>query len=203
MASICAHIGRLPESQLAHERAQCANPQTRSGNLEWLHIFRADFVRAEEKAETWFHDRPDNFYALYTRILPPLSIGDLPLAQQRLEVALSRAPGEPLFVSLQALLHAHRGETDAALECVSRALAWPRSLGHTHHTYYQIASVYAMLGDSDTAMAWLERSVNTGFACWPFFRVDPHLANLREDPAFTRLVADLERTYSAIEIARV
>jgi predicted Zn-dependent protease len=203
MSSICAHIGRLPESQLAHEHAQCANPKTRSGNLEWLYIFRGDFVRAEEMAEVWFHDRPDNFYALYTRILPPLSVSDLPLAERRLEVALSRAPGEPLFVSLQALLHAHRGETDAALECVSRALAWPRSFGHTHHTYYQIASVYAMLGDTDTAMAWLERSVNNGFACWPFFRVDPHLAKLREEPAFMTLIADLERTYSAIAIRRV
>jgi TolB-like protein len=203
MSGICGHIGRLPEAQLAHERAQCANPLTRSGNLEWLYIYRGDFARAEEATEAWFRDRPDNFYSVYTRILPPLSVGNLPLAEQRLALALSRAPGEPLLVSLEALLHAHRGETEAALECVSRALASPRSFGHTHHTYYQIAGVYAMLGDAGTAMAWLERSVDNGFACWPFFRIDPHLARLREEPAFTRLVADLERTYSAIEIARL
>lgn len=52
-------------------------------------------------------------------------------------------------------------------------------------------------------MAWLERSVDTGFACWPFFRIDPYLENLREDPAFIRLVADLERTYTALTIRRV
>jgi hypothetical protein len=50
---------------------------------------------------------------------------------------------------------------------------------------------------------WLERSVDTGFLCWPFFRIDPHLENLREEPAFTRLVADLERTYTALKIQRV
>jgi hypothetical protein len=52
-------------------------------------------------------------------------------------------------------------------------------------------------------MAWLERTVEAGFACWPFFRVDPHLASLRDEPAFERLVADLERKFTAIEIRRL
>jgi hypothetical protein len=60
-----------------------------------------------------------------------------------------------------------------------------------------------VLGDTATAMAWLERSVNTGFACWPFFRLDPYLESLREEPAFKRLMADLEETYSNLEIQRL
>ena len=52
-------------------------------------------------------------------------------------------------------------------------------------------------------MAWLERSVETGFACWPFFRVDPYLESLREDPGFKRLVAGLEQTYTALTIPRL
>ena len=52
-------------------------------------------------------------------------------------------------------------------------------------------------------MAWLERSVDTGFACWPFFKVDPHLECLRPDPRFQTLVADLERQYTALKIQRV
>src|SRR6058998_3538025 len=84
-----------------------------------------------------------------------------------------------------------------------RALDSPRSFGHNHHTFYQVAGVYAVLGDTEKATAWLERSVETGFACWPFFRVDPHLASLRAEPAFERLVADLERKFTAIEIRRL
>jgi hypothetical protein len=60
--------------------------------------------------------------------------------------------------------------------------------------------VHAVIGDCDKAMAWLERSVDTGFACWPFFRIDPHLENLRERVEFTRLVADLEDKYTSLEI---
>jgi serine/threonine-protein kinase len=203
MATICMHIGRLEEARLAHEQAQRANPKTRTGNLEFIHIHSGDFERGEETAEAWFRERPGNTLALYARILPPLLSGHFELADQRLAEALKRVPGEPLIVSLQGMLHARRHETGPALECVRDALESPRSFGHTHHTYYQIACVYAVLGETDNAMAWLERSVDTGFACWPFFRIDPYLENLREEPAFKQLVADLEQTYSRLEILRL
>jgi len=108
-----------------------------------------------------------------------------------------------LVVSQQGMLHARRHRTDLALQCVRRALDSPRSFGHTHHTYYNIACVHAVLGETDKAMAWLERSVDTGFPCWPFFRIDPHLEHLREEPAFKQLVADLEQTYTALKIQRL
>ena len=48
-------------------------------------------------------------------------------------------------------------------------------------------------------MAWLEHAADTGFPCWPFFRIDPHLESLRREPAFIRLVADLEQKYAALD----
>ena len=203
MATICMHIGRLQEVRLAHEQGRLVNPKTRTGNLEFFYIYSSDFARAEEAVEVWFRERPENLFALYARILPPLLTGDLELAEQRVAAALKHAPGEPLIVSLQGMLHARRHEAGPALECIRSALDSPRSFGHTHHTYYQIACVYAVLGETGKAMAWLERSVDTGFACWPFFRVDPHLESLREEPAFKRLVADLEQTYTALKIQRL
>jgi hypothetical protein len=52
-------------------------------------------------------------------------------------------------------------------------------------------------------MAWLERSADTGFPCWPFFKLDPHLENLREDRAFKKLVSDLELKWSSLKIERL
>ena len=73
---------------------------------------------------------------------------------------------------------------------------WARSIGRsTPH----VACVYALLGDVDKAMAWLERAVDTGFPCWPFFRIDPHLENLWDEPAFSELMTDLEQKYPARE----
>jgi DNA-binding SARP family transcriptional activator len=203
MAGICLHIGRLAEARIAHEQGRLANPRTRSGNLEWFYIFNGDFARAEGAAESWFRERPDSMYALITRILPPLLVGDLELAEERLAGAVERLPDEPWLATFEGMVHARRGQRDLALQCVHRALGSPRSFGHTHHTYYDIACIHAVLGETDQAMAWLERSVNTGFACWPFFRLDPYLERLRGEPAFRQLVADLEQTYSALKIQRL
>jgi serine/threonine protein kinase/tetratricopeptide (TPR) repeat protein len=203
MSSICLHIGRLQEARLAHEQARRSNPKTRTGNLEYFYLYSGDFARAEEAAEAWHRERPGSMSALSTRTLPPLLSGNLELAEQRLATAAKHLPHEPLIISQQGMLHAWRRQTDLALQCVHRALDSPRSFGHTHHTYYNIACVHAVLGETDKAMAWLERTVDTGLACWPFFRLDPHLERLREEPAFTRLVADLEQTYTALKIQRL
>ena len=202
IASICLHVGRLHEAAIAHEHVRRANPKTRSGNLEFTYLYSGDFARAEEAGEAWIRDRPGAKYALFFHPQPPLYTGDLDLAKRRLAIALGQLPEEPLFTSLQGMIHARRNQSDAALECVRKAIDLPRSFGHTHHTYYQIACVYAVLGDTDRAMAWLERSVDTGFACWPFFRIDPHLERLREKAEFKRLVADLEYKYTSLRIRK-
>ena len=108
-----------------------------------------------------------------------------------------------MVICLQGLLHARRDEPDLALACVRQALDSPNSFGHTHHVYHHIACTYAVLGDKNRAFGWLERSIDTGFPCWPFFRIDPHLENLREEPRFIRLNAELEQKYMALKIERL
>ena len=203
MAAICLHIGRFHEARIAHEESQRSNPKNRTYNLEYLYLYSGDFVRAEEAAHAWLREAPDHWFACAYGAQPPLMMGNLELAEQRLTAGLKVSPDEPTLLSLQGMLHARRNETDAALACVRKALALPITFGHAHHTYYQVACVYAILRDTDKAMAWLERSVDTGNPCWPFFQLDPHLENLRQEDTFKRLVADLEQKYSALKIRRL
>ncbi len=195
MANIYLHVGRLEEARSAHERALRSNPRARTGNLEYFYIYSGDFVRADEAAEVWYRERPSNIYALETRIITALLNGRLELAEGRLATALERLPEEPMYIVLEGLLHARRGHIDRALQCARRAVESPRSFGHTHHIYHHVACVHALLGDVDKAMAWLERAADTGFPCWPFFRIDPHLESLRDQPAFIQLMAELEQKY--------
>ena len=71
----------------------------------------------------------------------------------------------------------------------------PRSFGHTHHTYYQIACLLSLLGKRQAAFEWLERCISTGFACWPLFLKDRCLQNLRELHEFDALVSSLQAKY--------
>jgi serine/threonine protein kinase len=203
MSAICWHIGRMEEARTAHELARRSNPKTRTQNLEWVNLYSGDFMRAEEAAAIWFREAPGSAYTVNFAAYCALLGGDLELAGQRLAAGLEQEPDEPLILSLQGLLHARRNQTGAALECVRKVLDSPRSFGHIHHAYHQIAGVYALLGDMEKAMAWLERATETGFPCWSFFRIDPHLENLSELPAFQTLVAGLERKYTALKIQRL
>ncbi len=204
LASICLHIGRLQEAQAAFEQGQRSNPKNfLSHNINWVRLFSGDFARAREGAETWLRESPDNKYALWFRPQPALLSGDLDRAEQLLAETLDRLRDEPLVVSLQGLLLARRDQPELALECVRRALEFPRSFGHTHHTYYQVACVYAVLGETQKALEWLECSIENGFACWPFFQLDPHLESLRPMPEFRRVVTELEREFSVLKIKRL
>jgi len=203
MSAICLHVGRLPESRAAYEQAQRSNPKTRSNNLEFLYLYSGEFALAEQAAEAWIREKPGSMYARWFHPQPPLMSGDLDLAERRLALALNQLPQDPLIISLQGMLHARRSEAELALQCTQKALDSPRSFGHTHHTYYQIACTYAVLRQTDKALAWLERTAETGFPCWAFFRVDPHLESLRDEPRFQRLVTDLEREYTALKIERL
>jgi TolB-like protein/Tfp pilus assembly protein PilF len=203
MAAICLHIGRLEEARRAHELAMRANPKNRSYNLEFIYICSGDFARAEEAANIWLKEAPRSRPSLWYHPQPPIYSGDLDLAAQRLEAGLQQFPDDPAILSLQGMLYAARGQEAQALECVRQALAFPNVFGHAHHFYNQIACVYSVLGDLDKAMAWLERTADSGNPCWPFFQIDPYLENLRRDGRFWDLVARLERKYSALTIRRV
>ena len=63
VSSICLHIGRLEDARIAHERAQRATSETRSGNLEWFYLMSGDYARAEETTAAWLRDRPASMCA--------------------------------------------------------------------------------------------------------------------------------------------
>jgi hypothetical protein len=60
------------------------------------------------------------------------------LTPKFLREALAIAPEEPLYISLQGILHAVQGDDGPALDCIRRACESPHSFGHDHHTYYQL-----------------------------------------------------------------
>ena len=171
--------------------------------MAFLCLYRADFAAAREAGEALFREAPGITNSLFCSVHSLLLIGDLGAASDRLTFALERYPDEPLFISLQGMLHARQNQADAAMDCVRKALDFPFSLAHQHHTYHHLACIYALLGEIDKAMAWLAKSADTGFPCWPFFRADPYLENLRRERRFQQLVSALERKYTALKIERL
>ena len=196
LGTILAHIGLLEQAREMFERGRPFQPRKAvSPSIVQVYVWGQEYELARRQIQLWRAESPGNKYPLYFAPFPAMMTGDWEEAARLIEEALQLVPNEPLIVSLQGLLHALTGNGEAAIECVTRACSNPKSFGHSHHTYYQIAGTLALIGRRQTAFEWLERSVSTGFACWPFFMKDPCLEGLRGMPEFELLVGTLQAKY--------
>ena len=196
LGTILAHIGLLDHAREMFERGRPFQPnQAVSPSIVQVYVWGQEYDLARQQIRLWRAESPGNRYSLYFAPIPAMMTGDWKEASYLIDEALLLVPNDPLIISLQGLLHALMGNGEAAIDCVTRACSSPKSFGHAHHSYYQIACTLALTGRRETAFEWLERSVSTGFACWPFFLKDPCLAILRSLPEFELLITALQAKY--------
>jgi tetratricopeptide (TPR) repeat protein len=196
LGTILAHIGLLDHAREMYERGRPFHPRKAiSHSIVQVYVWNQEYDLAREEIQAWRAENPSNKYPLYFASQPAMMTGDLKEAKILLDEAVQLLPEEPLIVSLQGVFYALTGKEGKALDCLTRASTSPKSFGHAHHSYYQFACILALLGRREAAFEWLERSVSSGFACWPFFLKDPYLKNLRELPGFEVLVSSLQAKY--------
>ncbi len=196
LGTILAHIGLLDHARAMYEKGRPFHPRKAvSPSIVQVYIWSLEYERAREGIQAWQAEDPGNKYAIYFAPQHAMMTGEWKESESLLEEALRLLPNEPLIISLQGVYYALTGRDEQALDCVNRACAIPKSFGHAHHTYYQIACIHALAERRETAFEWLDRSVGTGFACWPFFLKDRCLENLRGMPEFELLVSSLAARY--------
>jgi tetratricopeptide (TPR) repeat protein len=196
LGTILAHIGLLDHARGMYERGRTFNPRKEiSHSIVQVYIWSREYDLAREEIQAWRAENPGNKYPHYFAPQPAMMMRNWKEAKVLLDEALRLLPDEPLIVSLQGVFYALTGKSEPALECLTRACASAKSFGHAHHTYYQVACILALLGRPEAAFEWLERSVSTGFACWPFFVKDACLEKLRGLPEFEVLVSSLQAKY--------
>jgi len=196
LGTILAHIGLLDHAREMYERGRPFQPKKAlNHSIVQVYIWNREFDLAREEIRAWRSENPGNKYAIYFAPQPAMLTGEWKEAKALLDEAAQLLPDEPLILSLLGVYWALVGKAEQALECVARACSTAKSFGHAHHTYYQIACISALLGRREVAFEWLERSVISGFACWPFFQQDVCLQNLRGLSDFEVLVSSLQAKY--------
>ncbi len=196
LGTILAHIGLLDRAREMYERGRPFQPRKAvNHSIVQVYLWNRQLDLAAEEIQAWQGESLSNKYVIYFAAQHSLMIGDWTQAKALLDEATELTPQDPLTVSLLGVYWALMGNTEQALECVTRACSTAKSFGHMHHAYYQIACIFSLLGRPEVAFEWLERSVNTGFACWPFFLKDDCLQNLRTLPEFETLVSSLHAKY--------
>jgi DNA-binding winged helix-turn-helix (wHTH) protein/tetratricopeptide (TPR) repeat protein len=196
LGTILAHIGLFDHAREMYERGRPFQPKKAvSHSIVQVHMWNREYDLAREEIRAWRTENPGNKYPVYFAPQLAMMTGDWKEAKSLLDEAVKLLPEEPMIVSLLGVYHALMRRAGPALECLTRACSSAKTFGHAHHTYYQVACILAVLGRPTEAFEWLERSVSTGFACWPFFMKDPCLQNLRGLAEFEVLVSSLQAKY--------
>ena len=196
LGTILAHIGLLDRAREMYERGRPFQPKKAvNHSIVQVYLWNRELDLAAEEIQAWRGERLSNKYVPYFAAQHALMTGDWNQAKALLDEAIQFFPEDPLIVSLLGVYWALLGNAEQAVESVTRACSSARSFGHAHHAYYQIACIFSLLGRRDAAFEWLERAVNHGFACWPFFLKDTCLQNLRSLPEFDALVSSLQAKY--------
>jgi DNA-binding winged helix-turn-helix (wHTH) protein/tetratricopeptide (TPR) repeat protein len=196
LGTILAHIGLLDRAREMYERGRPFQPkQAVSHSIVQVYIWNREYDLAREEIRAWRNENPGNKYPLYFAPQLAMITEDWNEAKVLLDEAVELLPQEPLTISLLGVYYALTGKPALALDCLTRACSSAKSFGHAHHTYYQVACILSLLERPTEAFEWLERSVSTGFACWPFFLKDACLQSLRSLPEFEVLISSLQGKY--------
>jgi tetratricopeptide (TPR) repeat protein len=129
---------------------------------------------------------PDNPWGHWQTARTYMDLGDVPKARQSMErvaaVYRSNYFGRIHWALLLAL---ERKKADALREMDEQTLTYA---GSSYLGPLQPAEVYAVLGETDKALDWLDRAVRWGDEREDWLRRDPHLAGIRNHPRFQQML---------------
>ena len=94
-----------------------------------------------------------------------------------------------MVTSVKAMMSAKAGKNSEAEATIQHAI----EIGH--HTFYNIASAYALMNEPDQAMKWLQATADEGFPNFPLLEGDARLDNLRKDPRFIAFMAQQKQQW--------
>jgi eukaryotic-like serine/threonine-protein kinase len=97
--------------------------------------------------------------------------------------------------SVKAMLLAAAGKRREAEATIQHAIEIGRGYAHFHHTSYNIASAYALMNQPEPAIKWLQVTADEGFPCYPLFKGDANLDNLRNDPWFVSFLSQQKQQW--------
>ncbi len=193
---------RFPHEQavLAYRRALELNPRLDEARhqlaLVYLHVGLLD--REWAQIDTALAVDPTNTLARFRYgVIDVFRIGRVAEARALLDEFLADHPEDEggVGTSVKAMMLAKAGRRAEAEAAIERAIRLGSGFGHFHHTAYNIASAYAMMGEPEPALRWLYTAVETGFPCYPLYAQDSQLDSLRRDPRFIAFMRKLKAQY--------
>jgi TolB-like protein len=186
--------GRKDEARQDYEEAIRLNPASFDAHYLYArHCFEGgEFERAVTLYEAAVTLRPDDYQALSLLEGALLKLGRVEQhaevarrAMQAIDRQLAIDPQDGRALQLGTTNAARLGLRDKARELGDRAL---KARPDAFSSYYNVACAHSILGDTDEAIALLDRAVQHGRGNLEWIEHDPDFDNLRSDPRFDAIL---------------
>jgi TolB-like protein/tetratricopeptide (TPR) repeat protein len=190
-ANLLTAMGRFDEAEREMRRAQELDPLSLIANaaLGWVFYYAGAFQQSVDQCRQTLELDPQYAVALLWGGWSLEELGQFPEAIRRHQQAVSLTSGGSLYLASLARAHAAAGQRVAAMQVLGNLDA--RRARGQYVPSYEMAKIYAALGNRDRAFEWLGRALEQRSHSLVFLKVDPQLKPLRGDPRFARLVKDV------------
>jgi tetratricopeptide (TPR) repeat protein len=196
---IYLHLGLFEEALEVGTRAKQINPLSAlTKNLEANALFwKGDDAGAVQIWKTRPKQLTWNFVMRSYEAVALVNLGRTKEADDLITQTLTEIPKDPggLLSSARAFLLARQGDEREALKEIEKARKQRKDFGHSHHALYNLACAYALLNQQTNALECLHQAAGDGFPCYPFFKVDKNLKNLRQNPKFVEFLTQQEKKH--------
>ena len=192
---IMLHVGLLDEANAEIEKTLAINPSNTLARfrLGVIALYRGQYDRAYDVFNSTPLEQNPTLWG-YQTATALFRLGREREAADMLDKFLRDYPADEggTGTSVRAMMFAKAGKRPEAEAAIARSLSLGQTFGHFHHTAYSIASAYALLGDQERAIDYLQSAADNGFPCYPLFASDKFLDGVRKNPRFIALLTKLE-----------
>jgi serine/threonine protein kinase len=149
-------------------------------------------IRAEQRV---LEQAPANISAIWVLSTAYLDQGNTSAARALLEEKRSLFSGNYLWKHSWALMLAAEGKLDEARQAMDEQTL--RFADVVFWSTTPTADFYALLGENSKALDWLQKAVRNGDERIDYFRRNPRLASIRNDPRFQNIIRSVEARRAA------
>jgi TolB-like protein/Tfp pilus assembly protein PilF len=191
-AVILSHVGLFDQAATQAARALESDPDNARALAEVAEnlVMLGQAQRGEEAARAALRVEPDYLLSKMA-LLEALVVQNKAAEAQALLDQDYFGANNYFELWFAALLAAQRGRHAEAEKLGLQALQGTEGLGPFHHLTFGLAQVYALAGKNSQAVRWLRRTAETGMPCYPMFRDDPLLKNLKGDREYNKLLEEM------------